>query len=65
MYDSGILLLTFTNDCYMYLPADWCIMTHEDEQGLYWVKYNDTDVNILNDNYDFDAAESGIKVWNT
>ena len=48
----------------MYINSDLCIMAQEDERGLYLVTSDNTIVNILNENYNFDADETGIKIWN-
>ena len=59
--DSSVIRLR-SYEFFMYINSDWCIMAQEDERGLYLVTSDDTILNILNENYNFDADETGIKV---
>ena len=57
---SAIRLRSY--EFFMYINSDCCIIAQEDGRGLYWVIYDGTIVNILNENYNFDADETEIKV---
>ena len=61
-YNDSSVIFSSLCELFLYINSDWCIMAYEDERGLYWVKYDDAVVNLLNESYNFDAEETAIKV---